>query len=196
MTVRRPTTARAGPWVLLLAMLPPILLAACSGGAAAERAVAAVEAFDPADPSTIVRLNEIYRQGEDVVAALAPLLEHGDRDRRWAAVYLAGLLTDTAAEAETLRGALADPDPVIRIIAAGSLAGLGRVDALRVLVDGLGVDAPLFPHPNANLPASDLALETLTFYTGQEFSDPGAWRAWLSQTLDRLTWNGEAYDEG
>jgi hypothetical protein len=170
-------------------------------GPEAEAALAAVEAFDPAElDASIERLNAtLFPEGElttdNVVALLAPLLVDEQPERRWAALYVVALAADSPQEAEALRAMLTDPEPIFRVHAAGSLARLGVVDALPVLIEGLDLEGGM-PFSDPPLPVSDHARTTLEYYTGQSFPDAAGWRDWWEQTGEVLTWDGERFVAG
>lgn len=162
---------------------------------AALHAAEIVAAFEPAQPDAIARLNALVIDGGDIVPALAPLLDDPDFNRRWAAIYVAGLLTDTPEDAEMLRGALDDHELVLRATAAGSLAGVGVVEALPVLVEAVTSDAVL-PFSDPPRQVADLAREALEAYTGESFPDAAGWQAWWSGVDGRVSWDGQRFVAG
>jgi len=157
-----------------------------------EEAVAAVEGFDPARPDSMDRLNQVVARGGDVISVLEPFVAGPDPIRTWAALYVVALLADSESDADVLAPLLLDPDPANRVIAAGSLAGLGRKDALPVLIQGLGAEAAL-PYTDPPRSAADLAAEALVAYTAESFATPEAWRSWWDGVGERLRWDGERY---
>ena len=160
--------------------------------AAVESALLAVQAFDSEDLSTIAALNEIVVDDAGVVTALAPHLASSDDETRWAALYVIALLADSDEDVELLALALEDSVTSHRVIAAGSLAGLGYVDALPVLIVGLSDNASL-PFDTFGREVKDLALEALTAFTTQAFEDPESWEMWWESVRDRLVWDGAGY---
>lgn len=170
-------------------------------GPEAEAALAAVEAFDATElDASIERLNAaLFPAGElttdNVVALLAPLLVDDLPERRWAALYVVALAADSPQETETLKPMLTDPEPIFRVHAAGSLARLGVVDALPVLIEGLDLEGDM-PFSDPPLLVSDHARTTIEYYTGQSFPDAAGWRAWWEQVGEGLTWDGERFVAG
>jgi hypothetical protein len=166
----------------------------------AMQARAIVESFDAGSDDAIHQLNLLaFPDGQpnpaDIVPALAPLLEDEDPDRRWAALYVVALATDTPEEIEVLRGSLDDPELDYRVQAAGSLAGLGVVEALPVLIEGLSAGWDM-PHSEPPLAVSEHARRTLEHYTSQSFEDQAAWQDWWEQIQDSIQWDGERYVAG
>jgi hypothetical protein len=159
-----------------------------------------VESFDSDDEGAIHQLNLLaFPDGQpnpaDIVPALAALLEDEDPNRRWAALYVVALATDTPEEIEVLRGALDDPELDYRVQAAGSLAGLGVVETLPVLIEGLSAAWDM-PHSHPPIPVSAHARLTLEHYTGQSFEDQAGWLGWWAQVRDSIRWDGERYVAG
>lgn len=74
-----------------------------------------------------------------------------------------------------LAPALDDPVPAIRVLAVVTLASRGVVEALPVLIEGLTIEQGL-PYSDPPQPLSDIAGQTLAFYTGQSFPTPEAWQ--------------------
>lgn len=164
--------------------------------AAAEAAREAVEGFDPEEPEAFARLNQIVVEDPDIVPELAPYLEDDDPERRFAALYVAALLADSEAEAELLKPALEDPLPGYRVMAAGSLIGLGAIEAIPVLIDELENDEPL-PYDKFNRPIWDLAQEALAAYIGWDemnLATQEQWQGWWDgYPGENLIWDGEKY---
>ncbi|GBD15978.1 hypothetical protein HRbin26_00873 [bacterium HR26] len=156
------------------------------------RVRAAVEGFDPIEEATFHELNMLALERADMAATLAPYLEEPDSGRRFAAIYLLALVADTPEEIEALKVALDDPVFSYRVVAAGSLAGLGVVEALPVLVEAVGSDA-LLPYSEFNEPVDALAREALEAYTGQTFATAEEWRAWWERVKDTVHWDGTRY---
>jgi hypothetical protein len=174
--------------------------ATATPGPEAVEARAIVESFDAGNEDAIHQLNLLaFPDGQpnpaDIVPALAPLLEDEDPDRRWAALYVVALATDTPEEIEVLRGALDDPELDYRVQAAGSLAGLGVVEALPVLIEGLPAAWDM-PHSDPPLTVSEHARRTLEHYTGESFEDQSGWLDWWEQVRDSIQWDGERYAAG
>lgn len=176
----------------------------CTGGATPPRtsapvtremAVAAVRNFDPADSASLGQLNRVAASRADVVPALAPFLEDDDPIRRWAAVYAVAWLTDSPAEADQLLVALEDGDVANRVIAAGSLSGLGYVESLPVLIEGFGSDE-LLPYHDPPRQVAELAQEALEAYTGQTFADVADWRGWWDAVKGSIRWDVNRYVAG
>lgn len=157
-----------------------------------EEALAVVEAFNPEDEDAIFKLNELVYDDRNVVPVLAPLLEHGDPNRRWAALYVIALLSDTDEEIEILMPVLEDENEAFRVIAAGSLSGKGIVMSIPVLIEGLSSEEQL-PFSDPPRLAADLAREALEYYSGQTFTDPTEWQNWWTTVRDSIRWNGEHY---
>ena len=169
-------------------------------GPEAEAAREIVEQFDPDADDAFLTLNDLAFPGGEtnqanIVPALAPLLEAGDANRRWAALYVIALISNTPEEIAVLQTALNDPEPVYKLHAAGSLAARGVVESLPVLIDGLELEADM-PHSEPPLPAAAHARLTLEHYTGQTFPDLVGWRAWWEQVGGDLTWDGQRYTGG
>lgn len=164
---------------------------------AGDDALAVVEAFDPAVEGAIHSLNELVLQDgqitqENIAPALAPLLEDENPDLRWAALYVVALVADTDEEAELLAPVLEDEIQAFQIVAAGSLARLGVVESLPVLIEGLASDSELYhSHPPELI--ADFARETLEHYTGESFADAAGWQAWWDASMDSLAWDGTQY---
>jgi hypothetical protein len=121
---------------------------------------------------------------------------------RFAAVYTLGL-TVGAEDVDFLRPVLADSDPALRTIAAGSLIGLGVEESLPVLIGALDSEAVLpFSHPPR--PVWRLAHDALHAYTGQNFepaagsvpqaSLSAAWREWWESNGGRMRWDGSQWE--
>jgi hypothetical protein len=168
--------------------------AACTGdeGSDAERAVEAVEGFDPGSSVSIDGLNQAVARGGDVIPALEPFLTDPDPARKWAALYVVALLANSDVDADAIVPVLEDPDPANQVIAAGSLCGLGRKAALPALIEGLAADAAL-PYTDPPRPVSDLAAEALEAYTGETFETQGEWEAWWDEVSAEIRWDGERY---
>ncbi len=186
-------------WVAVSLVLGVTLLSGCEDGGepevTPEQAVAAVTRFDPADlEASIERLNQVAFGDPSLVSEVAPFLEDGEAVRRWAAVYVVALLVDEE-NARFLRLALQDPDPANRVIAAGSLAGLGVVDALPVLIEGLGSE-DFLPYHDPPKAVAALAREALEAHTGQAFATPAEWEAWWEEVQGTIRWDGERYVTG
>ena len=156
------------------------------------RARAAVEGFDPGQEAAFHELNTLAVEQTDLVAALAPYLEDPDPARRFAAIYLLALMADTPEEVEVLKGALDDPVFSYRVVAAGSLARLGVMESLPVLVEAVGSDA-LLPYSEFNEPVVPLAREALEAYTGQSFATAEEWRARWEWVKGIVRWDGARY---
>ena len=163
-----------------------------AGTVSAETAVAVVESFDPAEEDAVAGLNEVVHAGGDVVPALAPLLKDDDPNRRWAALYLIALLTDSEDEVAVLTPVLEDDELIFGVMAAGSLAGLGVVDSLPVLIEGLSSDAEL-PFSDPPRPLSAYARSTLEHYTGESFANAADWEDWWDEISSDIRWDGEGY---
>jgi hypothetical protein len=165
-----------------------------AGTVSAETAVDAVESFDPAEEDPVARLNEVVLAGGDFVPDLAPVFENEDADpnSRWAALYLIALLTDTDADIAVLTPVLEDEDEIFRVMAAGSLAGLGVTESLPVLIEGLSSDAEL-PFSEPPRPLSAHARSTLEHYTGESFEDAADWEDWWDEVSSDIRWDGEGY---
>jgi hypothetical protein len=155
-------------------------------------AAAAIEGFDPRSlEQSLERLNEAAYAPDTKLEDIARLLTDPDDERRWAATYVAVHVVK-GDEAAALRPLLGDRVPVVRIMAAGSLAANGFSEGIPVLVEGLGSDAEL-PYHDPPRPAADLALRALTAYTGQKFTQPEEWRRWWEAHSSSLKWNGKQY---
>jgi hypothetical protein len=165
-----------------------------AGTVTAETAVAAVNEFDPAAENPVLRLNQVVQAGGDFVSDLAPMLEdtRADPNQRWAALYLVALMTDTEEEIAVLTPVLQDDDEIFRVMAAGSLAGLGVTESLPVLIEGLSSEADL-PFSEPPRPLGDYARATLENYTGESFEDAGDWEDWWDEVESDITWDGEQY---
>lgn len=164
------------------------------GTVTAETAVDAVESFDPAEEDPVARLDEVILAGGDFVPDLAPILEDEDTEpnRRWAALYLIALLTDTDDEIAVLKPMLEDDDEIFRVMAAGSLAGLGVTESLPVLIEGLSSESELpFSHPPR--PLSAHARSTLEHYTGESFEDAADWEDWWDDVSADIRWEDGQY---
>lgn len=164
---------------------------------AAEAAREIVESVDLVADEAFLTLNDLaFPDGDlsqaDIVPGLAPLLDDEDPGRRWAALYVVALVTDSPGEIAVLLTVLEDPEPIFRVHAAGSLAGLGEVDALPALIAGLELEGDM-PYSDPPLPVADHARMTLEHYTGQAFSDVAGWQAWWEQVGGDLTWDGQRY---
>ncbi|CAN5788394.1 hypothetical protein BH23CHL2_BH23CHL2_23550 [soil metagenome] len=169
-------------------------------GPEAEAARAVVEQFDPDAEDAFLALNDLAFSGGEpnqanIVPALAPLLEDDDGARRWAALYVIALISNTPEEIAVLQTVLDDPEPLYRLHAAGSLAARGVVEALPVLIESLELEADM-PYSEPPLTAADHARTTLEHYTGQTFPDAAGWRAWWEQVGGDLTWDGQSYAGG
>ncbi len=160
--------------------------------AAASEAVAAIQSFDPTKPGSIHRLNAAAVERSGVVSAVGPYLRDSNLDRRFAAIYIVELVAQNNQDARILSTALSDPNLGYRVIAAGSLAGLGDVRSIPVLIEGLASPASL-PYDDPPRQLADLAKEALEAYTGKHFPDLLGWRSWWEAVKDRLHWNGTAY---
>lgn len=156
-------------------------------------AIAAVQAFNPGDPATLARLDAVINAGGNVVPSLEFLLYDENPDRRYAALYVIIPLTRTPEDIAVLKGALADPNPGFRVIAAGALAGRGVVESLPVLIDGLSLQEGL-PYSDPPRPLAQFSRQTLEFFTGESFATPEQWRAWWDSVADRIFWTGAGYD--
>jgi HEAT repeat protein len=164
------------------------------GTVTAETAVDAVESFDPAGEDPVARLDQVILAGGDFVPDLAPILEDEDTEpnSRWAALYVIALLTDTDEEIAVLEPMLEDDDEIFRVMAAGSLAGLGVTESLPVLIEGLSSESELpFSHPPRPLRA--YARATLEHYTGESFEDAADWEDWWDEVSSDISWDGEGY---
>jgi len=156
------------------------------------QAVAAVRGFDAADiPASLDRLNSASFGDAALVPGLAPFLKDPDPIRRWAGTYLVALLVDKGT-AHFLTPVLQDSQPALRVIAAGSLAGLGVSEALPVLIDGLGTDA-LLPYHDPPKAVAAFARQTLEALTGKKFITQAEWRDWWAGIGAKIRWNGERY---
>lgn len=188
-------------WLLIL----PVLLGACNSGSDsasrdlaaesvnADEAIEIIEAFDTDQlERSIFDLNRVVLQGEGVQDAVAGFLQSQDLTERWAATYVLALRADSAQAGERLLPILNDPEPSLRVIAAGSLIGLGQKEAIPVLIEALDsvVELPFNDPPEL---ASELALEALTAYTGQSFDTVPEWQGWWAEVEDMLEWSGEDY---
>jgi hypothetical protein len=164
------------------------------GTVTAETAVDAVESFDPAAEEPVALLDQVILAGGDFVPDLAPVLQDEDADpnSRWAALYLIALLTDTDEEIAVLEPMLEDDDEIFRVMAAGSLAGLGVTDSLPILIEGLSSEAEL-PYSEPPRPLSAYARATLENYTGESFEDAADWEDWWDEVSSDITWDGETY---
>lgn len=181
-------------------------VAACGGGGensptaspvatvTAADAIAAVEEFDAEDlEASVSRLNAAGLSGtDDVVAEMATFFDDPDDTKRWAAVYVAALAADTTKQGDILAGALDDLLLEPRVMAAGSLAGLGYVESLPVLVAAAGVDDE-FSYRDLPAPMSEFAIDTLTAYTEESFEDSSDWEEWWRSVEDSIRWDGEMY---
>ena len=164
------------------------------GTVTAETAVDAVESFDPAGEDPVARLDQVILAGGDFVPDLAPILEDEDTEpnSRWAALYVIALLTDTDEEIAVLEPMLEDDDEIFRVMAAGSLAGLGVTESLPVLIEGLSSESELpFSHPPR--PLSAYARATLEHYTGESFEEAADWEDWWDEVSSDISWDGEGY---
>jgi hypothetical protein len=189
-----------------------ILLAACGGGdddsgsadvvalpegtASAEDAADVVGSFDSGDEQAIARLNDlVYQGGDDVAPALAPMLGDDDPDKRWAALYVMGALTDTEQEIALLEPMLADEDPILRVMAAGTLAGVGVSDALPLLIEGLSseADVPFSDPPRPIAAQAQFALEELT---GDSFETAEEWQSWWDDVQGSIQFEDGVYVTG
>jgi HEAT repeat protein len=163
------------------------------GLVSADTALEVAEAFDPAEPDTVLALNDVVAAGsDDAVPDLLALLNDEDANRQWAGLYLALLLTDSEDEIELLRPLLTHEEPVFRAMAAGTLAGLGEVESLAVLVEALASDADL-PYSDPPRRLADYARIGLEALTGEEFADASGWERWWQEAEGNLTWDGEGY---
>lgn len=154
--------------------------------------VEAVTGFDPeALDRSIHDLNGAALSIENVEPGLAELLRADDPTTRWAAVYVVALAAGPD-DLATLMPALDDPDPANRVIAAGSLASLGHVPALAILVEAVGSNV-LLPYHHPERPAAELALEALHAFIDLTEEDPAAWADWWSANRADLVWDGERY---
>jgi hypothetical protein len=203
--------------VLLTAVLAAALLVACGGGGEGdsgnqpgtdvpedqvqaeplgavteESAIEAVESFDPADEEAVASLNNIVYDGGDYVPSLEPLLDSEDPNVRWAALYVIANLTDTEDEIGVLTPILEDDEVIFSVMAAGSLAGLGVVDAIPALIRGLSSTAEL-PYSDPPQPLSSFALLTLEHYTGETFDDADDWQAWWDDVGSSIAWEDGQY---
>lgn len=104
---------------------------------------------------------------QDVIEEARPLVASPDSRTRFAAVYALGLAVD-ADQADLLLPTLEDPNPGLRILAAGALIGLGRVESIPVLIAALGSEDEI-PYLDPPTRAWSLAHAGLAFYTGQDF---------------------------
>ncbi|HUG15744.1 MAG TPA: HEAT repeat domain-containing protein [Thermomicrobiales bacterium] len=155
-------------------------------------AVAAVLAFNPNDPATLARLDEVIARGGNIVPALEFLLHDENPDRRYAALYVIVPLTRTPADIAVLKVALGDPNPGFRVIAAGALIGRGVVESIPVLIEGLSLQQGL-PYSDPPRPLAQFSRQALEFYTGESFDTPDAWRAWWDSVRERIYWTGAGY---
>jgi hypothetical protein len=156
-------------------------------------AVVAVQEFNPGDPATLARLDDVISRGGNVIPSLEFLLRDENPDRRYAALYVIVPLTRTAEDVAVLKVALDDPNPGFRVVAAGALIGRGVVESIPVLIDGLSLQQGL-PYSDPPRPLAQFSRQTLEFYTGESFATPEAWRAWWDSVHDRIYWTGAGYD--
>jgi hypothetical protein len=156
-------------------------------------AVAAVLAYDPLDPATQARLDQIVDRGGDVIPALAYLLVDDDPVRRWAALYVIVPLVRTEQDIAVLRPALNDPIPGFRVYAAVPLASRGVVEALPVLIEGLTLQETL-PYGESPGALAQVSRLTLEFYTGESFADAAEWSAWWERVRADISWAGAGYE--
>jgi hypothetical protein len=184
-----------------LEVLILLLLATACGNGEQEEAepppapAEAVRGFDPDDGGvSIDRLNRASFAAPSSIGQLAPFLESEDGDRRFAAVYLAALLVEEST-ADLLIPVLEDPDLGLRVIAAGALAGVGVVESLPVLIEGLRSTQPL-PYSDPPRLEADLAREALTAYTEESFASPGEWDRWWAEVENSVRWDGQRFVAG
>jgi len=158
-----------------------------------EEAVEAARTFDPDDiDRSIRRLNAGVALGADLIAPLTPLLDDNDPTVRWAAIYMMSLVAVSPVDADLLMPALSDAEPTNRVVAAGALVGLGRVEAVNVLVDAIDSQDAL-PFDPLSRQIGDLAREALEYYTGNTFDDAAMWRNWRDTSAGRIVWDGARY---
>lgn len=165
--------------------------ASVADGAVGPIAVDAVESFD-GSPEAIVRLNGVLDLEGDPIPALIPFLDDADTNRRFGAIYLIAILSDSPADFELLRRALDDSEPAYRAMAAGALVGGGVADAIPVLIDILE-SAGQLPYSEPPTALADYARDTLESTTGQSHPDADRWRAWWAQAGSSLRWDGARY---
>jgi hypothetical protein len=156
-------------------------------------AITAVQAYDPNDPATQARLDQIVDRGGDVVPALGFLLRDENPDRRWAALYVIVPLARSEHDIAVLRQALADPIPGFRVYAAVPLASRGVIEALPVLIEGLTLTEAL-PYGDSPRSLAQISRLTLEFYTGETFATPAEWAAWWERVRDNIEWSGAGYE--
>jgi hypothetical protein len=156
-------------------------------------AIDAVLAFNPNDPASFARLDDVISRGGTIIPSMEFLLYDENADRRYAALYVMVPLTRTEADIAVLSVALNDPNPGFRVIAAGALIGRGVVGSIPVLIEGLSLQQGL-PYSDPPRPLAQFARQTLEFYTGESFGTPEAWRAWWDSVHERIHWTGAGYD--
>jgi hypothetical protein len=183
---------------LRLLLILSVAATACGNGEESEpppTPAQAVRGFDPDDVSaSIDRLNRASFAAPSSIRQLGPFLDDEDGDRRWAAVYVAALLVEEDT-ADLLIPVLQDPDPGLRVMAAGALSGIGVVESLPVLIEGLRSTQPL-PYSDPPRLEADLAREALEAYTGESFRSPQEWDRWWAGVEDSVRWDGQRYVAG
>jgi hypothetical protein len=77
-------------------------------------------------------------------------------------------------------------------MAAGPLAGTGRVDALPVLIEALSSEAGL-PYSDPPRPLAAFAQAALESLTGESFADAAGWESWWQDVEGDISWDGDRY---
>ncbi len=128
---------------LLVVCLAAAALAGCHASPPAPD-IAVVSAIRSADaPERIHAINDAAIRHRGSSASLVALLAEQDPRIRWGAAYVAALWADDAADVAALAPHLADADETVRVMIAGSLAGLGHADARAALTSLSTSPAPM-----------------------------------------------------
>jgi hypothetical protein len=144
----------------IVVCLLAVALAACRTPAPEPQAVVLAAIRSAPSPERIHTINEAVFRHRGDAASLMPLLSERDPHVRWGAAYAAALWADDAGDVEALAPHLGDSDEAIRVMIAGSLAGLGHAGA-RATLSSLSASGTPMPFSDPPLTVGRFAIDAL-----------------------------------
>ncbi len=177
-----------------------------TGGGDAVSAQEAIEQFDPQEDidASFARLDYYILQPpkhDEAAAEAVNYIQDSDETTRFVAVYFLGN-TGNSTYADQLLPALEDDNDAIATIAAATLLGWGKKEAIPILIESIIIEDTI-PYSEPPMAIGSLALRSLPLYTEQDFGDDAVtsdeelnnvqaeWKMWWSSNNSNLTWNSE-----
>ena len=166
--------------------------------------IESIAGFDPSNAGASFRTLHLLAGQEskgdflNKTEELTSLLSSEQWPERFAAIYFLGLVIDES-NAAILVKSLGDKDERLRVMAAGSLIGLGEKRSIPVLIDAISSEE-LMPFSRPSTPLALLSADALPHFTEGDFElleskdsvslgeAADKWKQWWKSKGDDLEW--------